>query len=98
MRGVIKQFRSRALSVYAGGVLLSLWAPVACGDGDTLPASSAGSGGAGAVQAGQAGQGTSGNAGHAGTGGNGNPCPMVAFISPEDGAKLTETDDVGAGT
>jgi len=23
---------------------------------------------------------------------------MVAFISPEDGAKLTETDDVGAGT
>jgi hypothetical protein len=100
MFAVIKLFRRRALTVYAAGVLLSLWAPVACGDGDSgTPTGNAGSGGAEAGEGGEAGQGDSTNAGNSGSGGDvGTACPTVAFINPEDGAKLTEADDVGAGT
>ena len=90
MLGVIKLFRRRMLSVYAGGVLLSLWAPVACDDDDSAPSGNAGIGGGGET-------GDAGNAGSSGSGG-GNQCPTVAFIDPEDGAKLTEADDEGAGT
>lgn len=106
MLGAIRLIRGRALSVYAGGVLLSLLAPIACGDGDTVPAASGGtgggagrggsSGGGGVGEAGEAGQGASGNAGTGGKGGL--TCPTVAFESPVDGAKLTEADDIGAGT
>jgi VCBS repeat protein/FG-GAP repeat protein len=96
MFGVVRLIRRRSLSLYTGGVLLSLWAPLACGDGDTLhPSGKAGSGGGSA--AGEAGQGTSGNggnAGNAGSGGTTDPCPTVSFVNLEDGAKLTEKDDV----
>src|SRR6188768_2609484 len=104
MLGVIKLFRMRALSVYAGGMLLSLWAPVACDDGDSAPAGNAGSNSGGETgEAGEAGQGNSSNAGNgnggsSGSGGGGDQCPMVAFIDPLDGTKLTEADDEGAGT
>jgi len=87
MQPVIKLIRRRAVSVYAGGILLSLWAPISCGDGDSLSASSqAGSGGdAGAGE----------QPGDAGTGGN-SSCPTIQFVNPQDGASLTQADDVGA--
>jgi len=104
MLRAIRVIRGRALSVYAGGVLLSLLAPVACGDGDTLPKGGAGSGGGagtggssgrggGSGEGGDAGRGTSGTGGKGGTN-----CPTVSFVNPQDGAKLTEADDAGAGT
>src|SRR6185369_532141 len=102
MLGAIRLIRGRALSVYASGVLLSLWAPIACGDGDTLPSGGAGNGGGGgrggASDAGEAGQAAAGKGGSSGSGGMGPSCPTVSFIKPEDGAKLTEADDVGAGS
>src|SRR6478609_11435994 len=103
MLGAIRLIRGRSLSVYAGGVLLSLLAPIACGDGDTLPSGSAGSGGVGGAGKGGRGGAEGGEAGHAaaagngGSGGMGASCPTVSFIKPIDGAKLTEADDVGAG-
>ena len=101
MLGRIRLIRGRALSVYAGGVLLSLWAPIACGDGDTLPSGSAGNGGGAgrggsSGDAGEAGQAAAGKGGNSGSGGSGPACPSVSFSKPQDGAKLTEADDVGA--
>ncbi|HYQ03675.1 MAG TPA: VCBS repeat-containing protein [Polyangiaceae bacterium] len=102
MLGAIRLMRGRALSVYASGVLLSLLAPVACGDGDTLPTGSAGSGGSAgrggsSGEGGEAGQGAA--SGKGGSGGMGEvTCPTVAFISPLDGAKLTDADDIGASS
>lgn len=98
MHGVKKLIRRRALSVYAGGVLLSLWAPLACGDGDTVsPPSTAGSNAGG--NAGHGGGG--GNVGKGGAGGyaggGGAACPTVEFVAPQDGTDLTEADDA-AGT
>jgi hypothetical protein len=97
MLSAIRLIRGRALSVYAGGVLLSLLAPIACGDGDKLPSGGAGSGGSSGSGAGGAGQGGSGNAGTGGKDGE-VACPTVSFTNPQDGAKLTEADDAGAGT
>ena len=101
MQGLIRAIRGRAISVYAGGVLLSLFAPIACGDGDsTKPNSSggaAGIGGEAGATGGDAGQGNTG--GDAGAAGEGTPtCPTVVFITPESGAKLTQADDVGPGS
>src|SRR5881394_1928946 len=97
MQGVKKLIRGRALSVYAGGVVLSLWAPIACGDGDSSSPPTAGSNAGG--DAGEAGEGPSGGKG--GTGGHGGSggsapvvCPQIVFINPTDGAKLAEADDV----
>ncbi|HKO48357.1 MAG TPA: integrin alpha [Polyangiaceae bacterium] len=89
-----KLIRGRALSVYAGGVLLSLCAPIACGDGDTVPQNSGGnSAGGDAGEGGQAA--SSGRGGNGGNGGEpGATCPTVEFVNPTDGAKLTEADDV----
>jgi hypothetical protein len=70
----------------AGGVLLSLWAPIGCGDGDN-PSPSSQAGG----DAGEGGQGETG-----GGAGAGATCPAVQFVNPSDGAKLTSADDVGA--
>jgi hypothetical protein len=96
MLGVKKLIRGRALSVYAGGVLLSLWAPIACGDGDTVPPPKTAGSNAGG-NAGEGGQGASGKGGNGGNGGSGVTCPTVEFVNPLDGAELTEEDDV-AGT
>ena len=90
MQTVIKLMRRRAASVCAGGVLLSLWAPIGCGDGDS-PSLTGHAG-----NAGNAGGNTVG--GNAGEGGAGAECPTVTFVSPVDGAKLTEADDFGAST
>lgn len=101
MQGVQKLVRKRALSLYAGGVLLSLWAPVACGDGDhaktTLNTAGAGGDAGEGDGGGRAGKGGGGGKG----GGAGSPaiiCPTVEFTSPEDGAKLADVDDVAGPT
>jgi len=95
MKGVIKLIRRRSVAVYASGVLLSLWAPIACGDGDSKkPSSSAGAGAGG--DAGDAGDGGNDTTGGTGGTGGGAVCPTVAFLNPLDGATLTEADDVGA--
>jgi hypothetical protein len=86
MQAVIRLMRRRAVSFGAAGVLLSLWAPIGCGDGDNPRLSSQAGG-----DAGQGGQGETG-----GAAGAGEACPTVQFVSPEDGAKLTQSDDVGA--
>lgn len=102
MQGVIKLIRRRAVSICASGVLLSVWAPIGCGDGDKVskPSSQAGTGGD-AGDLGDAGDGNGqGGSGAAGKGGNagagGAACPTIQFVNPEDGAKLTQADDAGA--
>lgn len=97
MQAVVKLIRRRSLSLGAASVVFSLWAPVACGDGDTLPPSGpvGGGGGASAGEGGAAGE--SAQASEAGQAGDGAmTCPTAEFVNPQDGAKLTELDDVGA--
>jgi len=93
MLSLIKLIRRRAVpvSVGAGSVLLSLWAPIGCGDGDHLSSSSLGGSGSGA---GGGGGGGAEQGGEAGT--PGETCPSVAFVNLTDGATLTQSDDVGA--
>jgi len=96
MQAVIKLLGRRSVSVCAASVLLSLWGPIACGDGDSVPTGHAGSAGAGGAGAGGAG-GRAGGAGESGQGADAGPeCPTVQFVTPKDGARLTEADDVGA--
>jgi len=85
MQAVITLIRRRAVFFCAGGVLLSLWGPIGCGDGDNPSSSQAGG------DAGEAGQGETG-----GGAGAGATCPTVQFVNPADGAELTSADDVGA--
>jgi len=97
MQAVIKLIRRRAVAVGAGGLLLSLWGPIACGDGDTLPAGQGGAGAGGS--AGKGGNGGTAVGGNLGEGGQEEEtCPTVAFVTPTDGATLTDADDVGAAT
>src|SRR6188768_497351 len=89
MQGVKRSIHKRTLSIYLGGVVLSLLAPLACTDSDNVPAN----GGSGA--GGHAGQGDSGSGGSAGSAGEGgDSCASVEFVSPTDGAQLTDADDV----
>lgn len=97
MRAVIRLIRKRTVTFCAGGVLLSVWAPIGCGDNDSVtPSNSAGTSGD-AGQGGDAGTGAGlGEAGAGGDTGGSTSCPSVVFIAPENGAKLTQADDFGA--
>ena len=96
MQAVIKLIRRRAVSVCAGGVLLSLWGPVACGDGDNVSSRGHAGSGAGGGAGHGATAGAIGGEGGQGDAGAGATCPTVSFSAPKDGAKLTEADDVGS--